>query len=342
MAGLIARLFGGRSRPPDPDPLPGAAGYRMPRGPVGEGGYPGSTSVRRTFPGRNPRLAKIRADSDTGWEGGLGTTKDTRQAAYRGDVPNAALDGPRSTGRVVTPQGRLRQNLQTNSPDEFFGGPMLGTGPGNQTAGGNPLSGAAHSVRDTETPATRRQPVIGAGTPGAQNVRNGVAQRYKNAPGQAHTYKSAPRGDLPPVNRTGQASDGNVHPDAAVTEVTVQNRFVFPGGGNQTWSVERQMPYTGRGNGARGADLNGQRYYGEFQGQDQFANAGMGDYGISRSRGRKRPVSFTEPAPWTANFYDTTSDVGTTDAPGTPTQSPDLVHVSPQAGRASNNTGRRG
>jgi hypothetical protein len=101
------------------------------------------------------------------------------------------------------------------------------------------------------------------------------------------------------------------------------------------------MPYAGRGDGARGANLNGQRYYATGQ-ADQFFNAGMGDYGIRRISGGgvSRPVSFTEPAPWTANFYDTTAEVGTTAAPGANAQSPNMVYVSPSGGRASNSTGR--
>ena len=42
MAGLIAALFGGH-RSPVTNPEPGIGGYDMPRGPYGEGGFPGST-----------------------------------------------------------------------------------------------------------------------------------------------------------------------------------------------------------------------------------------------------------------------------------------------------------
>lgn len=323
MAGLIARLFGGRPRPPDPDPLPGQGGYAMPAGRYGEGGFPGSTSVTRTFgKGTSPRIAKIRADHLGGFEQGLGGPQ-TRQASFRGDQPTL----PRQTPSVSTPQPVLTEQLQA-SPAEFYGGPKLKTDPPlNDTAGGNPLSEAeaagGHSVRDGETPMTRRQPQISLDTPGANNVRNEVALRYKERPGQMHVYQSAPRGDTP-----------------GSTPVVAQNRFVFAGGGVQTWYMERQMPYTGRGDGARGADLNGQRYY--AAGPPAFLNGGQGQFGVSRLRGGKRPVSFTEPAPWTSNFYDTTGSVGTTDNPGTPSQAPDLVYVSPQAPRASNGTGRTG
>jgi hypothetical protein len=287
-------------------------------------------------------VAKIAADSDSGFEQALGTTIQVRQASARGDVGRPSAS-PRTTQTVATLQTLIGQQLQNNSPAEFFGGPMLATGPGNNTAGGNLLSGAAadggHSQQDTQTPATLRQPTISGGVPGAQNVRNQIAERYKQAPGQMHTYQSAARPDQAPVNRGGQATDGNVHPGAASESVVVPNRYCFDG--VTTWSALREMPYGGRGNGARGADLNGQRYYAAGQ-SDQFFNAGMGDYGIGRIQGSGvgRPVGFAEPAPWTANFYDTTTDVGTADNPGTNAQSPAMVYISPSSGRASNGTGR--
>lgn len=341
MAGLIAALFGGRSRPPDPDPLPGQGGYRMPTGRAGETGFPGSTGQTRTLKGTNPRIAEVRADTNTGWESGPGTATVERQESYRGDVPGASTRNPRATGTGRTPQGQLRQVMQTNDPSEFYGGPALRTGPGNDTAGGNPGTRAFHGVRSTETPPARREPVIGAGTPGSANVRNTYAQRYRNAPGQVHTYQSASRPDQAPVARNGQAADGSVKPDEVSSPVSVPNRFVFPGGGNITWSVLREMPYGGRGDGARGAALSGERYYATGQ-ADQFWNGGQGDYGVSRLRGGRRPVSFRQPAPWSANFYDTTADVGTPDAPGPGGQSPNAVYVSPAGGRASNSTGRTG
>jgi hypothetical protein len=327
VAGLIARLFGGRERPPDPNPLPGIGGYSLPAGPAGQSGYPGSTSATRmNGRGSSPRVAKLEKDQLGGINNAIGTTTEVRQHSYRGDIPNAATANPRTTPMVVEPQTAVRQELQHNNATEFYGGPALKTGAGNNTVGANPLSPAqragGHSQRDTEIPVVHRESVIGAGTPGAQNVRNQVAQRYRNPAGQMHTYRSAP------------------NPAKPVDEVTVPNRAVFPvGGGNLTYSMLREMPYGGRGNGARGADLNGQRYYSTGQ-QDQFWNAGQGDYGIARQQGRKRPVSFTEPAPWSSNFYDTTADVGSTDAPGTNAQAPDLVYYSPSSGRASNSTGR--
>lgn len=354
MAGLIKALFGGRDRPPDPDPLPGLGGYRLPRSPSGETGFPGSTSQTRTFATRNPRAAKINADTNSGANNALGTTQVVRQASYRGDIHVAdqnrtvASVNPRVTSWTSQPRTRIREIMQGNSPAEFFGGPMLKTGPGNDTAGANPgrrsQAAGGHDNLDTTTLWAKAQPLIGEGTPGSNNVRNEVAQRYKNAPGQGHTYKSAARADQAGVVPGGQAADGNVKIDRASTDVTVQNRFQFAGTGSQSWAVLREMPYGGRGDGARGANLNGTRYYATGQ-TDQFWNAGQGDYGIERVRGagNKRPVGFTEPAPWSAQFYDTTDDVGTSDSPNaSPGQVVNQVYTSPSTGRASNRTGRTG
>lgn len=341
--GVISRLFGASARsrgPADTNPHPGIGGVSTPPGPAGQTGFPGSTKQTRTFQGNNPRSVLVRSDTNTGFEQDLGDQLQVRQASYRGDVPGGSTRNPRATALTASRQPVLTELMQQTS-GTFYGGPTLKTGPGNQIAGGVPLSGAAaaggHSQRETTTAWTAAQPVIGQGTPGANNVRNQVAQRYKAVPGQVHTYSSASRGDLPPVNRGGQATDGNVHPEAAVTPVSVQSRFVFDAGGNQTWAVEREMPYGGRGDGARGADLNGERFYATGQAQ-QFWNAGQGDYGIARKLGgdHKRPVSFTTPAPWTANFYDTTDGV----AQDTTAQAPNMVYVSPTTGRASNGTGR--
>lgn len=342
MAGKIAALFGGKARQPvQTNPLPGVGGYALPAGPAGQTGFPGSTSQTRTFQGNNPRIAKVRSDTDSGFEQALSDVPQTRQASYRGDVPGATSANPRLTSSTVSRQPLLTVLMQQIAAT-FYGGPMLHTGPGNNTAGGHPGRAAAaaggHSQHATATPWAHAQPVIGVGTPGAANVRNQIAQRYKNAPGQQHTYKSAPRADTAPVNRGGQKTDGNVHPERVVTPVTVPNRFQMFGTGSQTWSVLRQMPYNGRGDGARGAQLNGQRYYATGQ-REAFWNAGQGDYGIARMRGadHKRPVSFTEPAPWAANFYDTTPGI----ADDSSAQAAGMVYVSPSAGRAGNGTGRR-
>jgi hypothetical protein len=333
------------------EPAPGIGGRTLGPGPAGQSGFPGSTSQTRTFPsnGRtpySPRSAKIRGDWDTDANNSTGTTPEIRQSSYRGDVKGARTRSPRATPRIIAPQTAIRQEMQHNSDAEFFGGPMLRTGYANNTAGGVPLSpsreAGGHSQRDTTTPWYDAQPTISGDVPGAQNVRNSIAQRYKNPGGQEHAYLSAPRADQAPVNQGGQATDGNVDPSASVQPVTVLNRYSFDG--ITSWAVIREMPYAGRGNGARGADLNGQRYYATGQ-QSQFLNAGQGEYGIERQRGsgNKRPVGFTQPAPWSANYYDTTASIGTADDPNAkPAQQPDSIYTSPGGMRARNSTGRTG
>jgi hypothetical protein len=351
VAGLVAALKAGFGFGPAPtanvEPAQGIGGYTMGAGPANQTGFPGSTSQVRTFPHppNSPRVAKIRADTDSGANNAMGTTPEVRQASYRGDVPGARTSSPRSTPEVRGRQTAIRQEMQHNDPTEFYGGPPLRTRPGNNTAGAHPLGpsegAGGHSMIDTTTPYSRATVVLDGDTPGAQNVRNQIAQKYKAAPGEMHTYRSKSRPDQATPNPGGQATDGNVDGVGITQEVTVPSRAVFEQLG---WSVLREMPYAGRGNGARGADLNGQRYYATGQ-ETQFWNAGQGDYGIARQRGEgnKRPVAFTQPAPWTANYYDTTASVGTaTDPNQNPAQQPSSVYTSPGGLRASNSTGRTG
>lgn len=350
MAGLIKALFGGKASPAvDMEPAPGIGGYTLGAGPANQTGFPGSTSQTRTLPsnGRtpnSPRRALIRADYDTDANNRSGTTPEVRQVSGRGDVPGSATASPRRTPSVVLPQTVIRQEMQHNSPAEFFGGPALKTQYGNNTAGGEPLTGAqyagGHSAIDTTTPLSEAQVPISGDVPGSNNVRNTYAIRYTERPGDVHTYKSATRPDQAAVNPGGQATDGNVNGIGITQEVSVPSRYAFDG--VTSWSVQREMPYGGRGDGARGGDLNGQRYYATGQ-QNQFGNAGQGEFGVARQRGGKRPVGFTQPAPWTANVYDTTSSVGTQDSPNSaPEQQPNAVYYSPSGLRATNGTGRTG
>ena len=311
MAGLISRLFGGgtsSSTSAQPDVNPGIGGYTEPQGPTGGTGFPGSTTSVRTFQGASPRNVKLRADTNTGTQ----TVTETR----------AQMQG---------------------TPATQMGGPMLHTGAGNDTAGANPLTSSqragGHSVRQTETPVIRRQPQISTGTPGSANVRNQIALKYQNRPGEMHEYLSRNRPDQgtpsPGGDGTGGGGPGTYQP------VSVQNRFVFAGGGVQTWWMEREMPYGGRGDGARGAYLNGQRYYAEGTSELGFSNAGGGQYGGNpRSSIQSRPTIFQQPAPWSAQFYDTTESVGTYDSPGSSSQVAQSVFVSPQPPRANYAGGR--
>lgn len=346
MAGLIQRLkLGGRPPKTPWDPaLAGMGGARQAPGRTGQDGYPGSTSSTRTFKGASPRSVKIEADSNVGFDQGFEGVQVTQPGRHHGE----GWRNPRDTPPVVTPRPRTIGSLRRQSAEWYGGLPNRSSdvSPATHAAGAglNPLMPAAaaggHSTYDTETPRTARQPDISGGVPGSNNVRNTVALRWQAPPGPMRMYSSAPRPDQNPPSEGESGSGGGRW--SSTTPVMVPSRFVWNTGGVQTWSVQRQMPYNGRGDGARGADLNGTRWYAE--GPPVNVDGGMGSYGIARLRGpNHRPVSFTEPAPWTAQFYDTTASVGTTDAPGPGGQAPAAIYTSPELGRGGlvNPTGRR-
>lgn len=191
------------------------------------------------------------------------------------------------------------------------------------SVGGMPgryVGGQQARTRDT---VKRRTPVISSGTPGAENVRNEVAQSYRNPPGQEHVYQSAPNPVAPPE------------------PIVVDNRYLYDLGGYETHEVEREIPYpfiharppgyAGVGS-VRGADLSGDRFY--KPGTKNFLTT-EGSYGVSRRRGpNHRPTTFTQPGPWHANYYDTSD---TTVQQG----QPNMVYESPAPVRSSVNRKRR-
>lgn len=271
MAGLIAALFGGH-RNPNPNPQPGIGGYDYPRGPVGEGGFPGSTAA-------------------------------------------APVTHPQSSeGR------RERQLTAGQAQDEWK---ML---PRRQPSG-MPRQPRARDKAQSDDTYRAYTPIIGANAPGAENVRNSVAQSYKAVPGQMHTYLSAPN-----PGKNGGTSSGNTDNGAVIggnpTPVTVQSRWVSREGAQEDFAADRRIPYHIHARpmgyrGApsnRGADLSGQRYV--MAAQEETKYLPNGDYGIARRRGpNHRPIRFSPPGPWTANYYD--------EAPVTGTAAPDMVRRSP-------------
>lgn len=190
-------------------------------------------------------------------------------------------------------------------------------------------------VRDTER---RPRIVTSKGTPGGERQRNTVYRGGRQAvPGAEHTYKSAPKGGF------------------EITEVTRPSRYTFGGvnGGTDLLDdslQDRRMPYTGMGGtpqtvwpvkgirSVRGAYLDGDRFY-QAPGSSLRMGSQGGAYG-QRVRGheRHRPTIFKEPAPWTGRFYDTTTNVGGPDTPGSNTHVREAVHVSPRA-RSRRNRG---
>src|SRR5215469_17745735 len=100
MAGLIARLLGGRPQNGPAEPAQGIGGVTAGPGPAGQSGFPGSTAQTRVNLGKPPRAVKVLADTDTGFEQALGATTHIRQASYRADEFNTR----RGTGQGISPR----------------------------------------------------------------------------------------------------------------------------------------------------------------------------------------------------------------------------------------------
>lgn len=113
MAGIIQRLFGGKSQPPNPDPLPGQGGYAYPRGPYGETGFPGSA------PGAVPTHGQ-----------GPGDTRNQRETVTGNQTEwdnNPAGNWMGQEGWHIPPNGPLYNDT------ERYGEPVISRGvPGNQ------------------------------------------------------------------------------------------------------------------------------------------------------------------------------------------------------------------
>ena len=299
MAGLLGKLFG--SNQPDPDPNPGIGGYWPPRGPYGEGGYPGSTAATRLNP-----------------------------AEAAGKLHDAPARPQRYYGsRVSRPRTPTIPAQQANViPAPAQNGSLPYQGPDAKT---NP-----DRVRDTEH---RPHIVISQNIPGGQRQRNTVYQGgIKAIPGQPHTYRSAPKGDGFPITEVTVPNRyvyGGVNGGTdALDDMMTARRMPYTGHGAENHMTDpvTGVPLHARGS-VRGAALNGDRLFLAPALQVSGLKQG-GAYG-KKSRGtqRHRPTIYAEPAPKNAQFYDTTASVGTPDRPGTARQVRPAVHFSPQAQR---------
>ena len=268
-------------------PLPGIGGYDYPRGPYGATGFPGSTpAAPDTHPDRRPDGAR----------GLRQLTVSQNQAEW------VILPTRRANGTPRQPYARTHRG-------EHAGAYVGETGP-----------------------EQRSVPVIG-GAPGSQNVRNQVAQRYKARPEMVRAYRVSPNPgktgahlDGPALNHPGTMVSG--HPDGVPIAgmrsnpgmtsplVVVQSRFVSAEGSQEDYAMNRPLLFTKGGTPApypqgyignvhlRGARMTGERYVGALAEQQRIGLASDA-YGLSRARGpRHRPVSFQQPPPWTANYYD--------------------------------------
>ena len=287
-------------------PLPGAGGYDYPRGPFGATGFPGSTPA-------SPRTHTQTAD-------GRHDRQLTTTGIWARDTGPEALD--------VTPV-RVPRPQPSYSQVEFLPGT---TRPESRFIRGNgtPRQPRARQMRST-SPEHRMTPVVG-GAPGSQNVRNQLAQRYKAVPGELHTYRVSPNPgktgaclDAPSRYHPGTFVHG--HPDGKPVpgmapqtgfppEVTVPSRYVSAEGAQEDYAMNRPLLFAKGGTPAsypqgyqgnehvRGGRLTGERYVGALADQQRIGLPSDA-YGLSRARGpRHRPVSFQQPEPWTANYYD--------------------------------------
>jgi hypothetical protein len=306
--GLLTWLKGNTSSQPQPDPLAGEGGYTTPRGPMGQTGYPGSTGQVRTDPAAAGGKLRDEHQRATGY----GVEADARRGAAfaapdRAPAPNPPDRTRRGTGRAWVPPELQQLELQQDQT-EWFGGP-------NRHVGTSEL-GPGHglgSAKDTERQQTlgfEGTRGLGAGVPGDQPGRPHARQFFKGA-------QARPDGD---------------------------NRFVFggPNGGQQSYTFDAKMPYTGHGGdvpqnvgarfSTRGAILSGDRLY--YSVEEQYFGDQGGQYGYARQTpdGPHRPTEYYEPGPWTANFYDTTAAAGSPAEAGTAKQAIDAVHYSPTVG----------
>jgi hypothetical protein len=229
-------------------------------------------------------------------------------------------------------------------------GPAGATGyPGSTSARRlNPQLARRHMMAATMAPSATiesqqlaRQDTAGeenGGLPRGTLAETGVGPQYQDTEVRSNPVISAHHDGYqqrnttrpPRQNSGGPASDGQG-----------VNRYAFGGeaGGFESHSVERQIPYTRHGplpgqhnaKQLRGADLSGTRFTLK---PPVFVPQGDG-FGKARRSQRNRPTVFAEPAPWSAQFYDTTAATGGPDDPGTPATVRN-IHVSPAVQRANN------
>jgi hypothetical protein len=187
--------------------------------------------------------------------------------------------------------------------------------------GGLPIrdsSSATYVGPQYQESEVRSKPRLSQGVPGP-NVRNTWFQQG-NVPGAPAS--SGPMGTSVPAG---------------------PNRFVWGGvnGGVEiNEALERKIPYAPKGRGnpvpaagknVRAATLDGIR----FTMPPPVMVPQRDGYGTARRNQGNRPTVFTEPAPWSAQFYDTTSATGGPDSPGTAAPVPS-VYVSPSVPRSNN------
>jgi len=257
---------------------------------------------RRGYPGAavtNPN------PGDGGYTGGTGPTNEQ---GFAGSGPAAPWLHGQSAGDVTHQRQTVTadQDYHDNLPAGNWTGQVL-----RHVATTQPRS------RDTEV---RGYVDLAVNVPGAENERNTVCfNRFYNSDGvNRYTYGGLGAGHV----QQGQAPEG----------VPTNEQIPHARGGYSTPVFDRRMPYTSWGWGRRGSQNSGWRFYRNVP--DQFGGWQTGHYGDLRMSGpRHRPVSFTEPGPWTAAYYDTTASAGSATVAGTAGQQVQQVYISPEVAR---------
>lgn len=292
MAGRIAPLQ--RSPRRSGIPLPGVGGYDMPRGPYGEGGFPGSTPAA---PATHPQSP----DGQRGARPQLSATANQQQWAT---LPTRTRSGlPRNPHARNQP---LATGLERRSSPAINEPP-----PGDQKQRNTIYYGGVQALPS----ATRAY--LSAPNPGKNGGTNaidgsgGFSTDAGNVAGGDPSTVVVPSRFVAPPDLDGYAMD---RPEAF-------DRTGPRGGpGYAAFAAGYRGDYH-----IRGGRLDGTRYFGALADQQRIGLPSDA-YGIARRRGpNHRPVRFEVPPPWSVNYYDVPPEVGT--------QSPDMIHQSPGGGR---------
>jgi hypothetical protein len=230
--GLLSALH--RPAAADPDPHPGIGGYRTPRGPAGQTGYPGSTAATR----ENPQAAADELDAPVFRRRGGGRAVVRRRAATITAQQAQVIPAPAHDG-----------SLPYQGPDAKI----------------NP-----DRVRDTEK---RPRIVTSRDIPGGERQRNTVYYGGRQAiPGEDHSYQSAPKGGFGTTEVTvssryvfGGGPNGGTD---ALDDMMTARRMPYTGHGPGSG---QRGPARGS---LRGGVLDGNRYYTEPQGMAEGDQGG--------------------------------------------------------------------
>lgn len=297
---------GGLRRPSPRRPgavLPGIGGYDMPRGPYGEGGFPGST------PAAPPTHTQ---EAPEGARGTLQLSASEAQQEWR------TLPRRRRSGMPQQPYARGRPDLDQAQFN---------------------LEGRWSPPINRRPPGDQRQ--RNTVYYGGQLAAPGQMRAYLSAPNPGKNGGRPARDRSAGFDNDAGAVVGGVpttvYVDSRYVAVPDQDGYAVQ---RPIPLKVHAVPHWYRGDvHLRGAILDGERYTGAVEDQQMDHGEGTGAYGIARARGPlHRPVRFERPPRWTAHYYDVAPEQGAT-APDMIYQSPGPPPGRRTSGRA--NTRRR-